>query len=283
MFQRSFEIFKKRNEREARMIKIFKKNKPEEKNKKNIGNILGKERETEKNARENKIAKRTAFEKHKISDERKGSENPKQRIRIDDFGYSYQNGGSCDKNITEKSTFASYEAFQKKIKKWKKECDDDNKRQTISKIKTLYIVFEIVNFSLKMQSFIFFGAFEPQSRAARERNGNARFIAYVRAFPVAFSDILPVSGDASVQPERFIYGRILGEMVESEIKKEDGRQSYQRKDGETLFVEPFFARKRICGKLFCGALFFNICCTDKYASKYGVASDGYVEYIVKII
>lgn len=152
-----FQVESERNERLFGVVKIFKENETEEKNKKNIGDILGEERQTEKNSGEDEIAERAAFLKYEIREEGKRSEYPKQRIGVDDLGYADQDRGESDKSEAEQGVSSSEQAFQKKVEKRQAQRDKKKLWETESEVVAFHIVFEADDFALVVRGTVFFG------------------------------------------------------------------------------------------------------------------------------
>ena len=70
------------------MVKVFEEDKADEKDEDDIGDILGEECETEENAGKDEIAEEPSVEEEKIREDRERSEDPEERIGVDDLRYA---------------------------------------------------------------------------------------------------------------------------------------------------------------------------------------------------
>ena len=133
-----------------------------------------------------------------------------------------------------------------------------------------------------MDGAVVFGAFEPQPRTGRERDGDAGLVADTRPFPVAFADVFPVFGDTAVEPERLIDGGILGEAREAEGEEQPGDEDDKEQRRQSLGAKPSLARERFGIRHFLRALFLDEECREQDAREKHIASQCQLEDIVEI-
>lgn len=78
---------------------VFQKNQAKPKNEEDIGDVFREERQTEENARENQVTVCMSFTKYKVGEEGERSEDPEQRVGIDNFTHPDEERGRRKESV----------------------------------------------------------------------------------------------------------------------------------------------------------------------------------------